>query len=197
MTLHGQSEFEVKWIWSFCSYGVLLGLSWKYVVYRAHLRACRALLRVSMALLGVYRALWRWQRDLLKAYRALFIICRALLRVYRALERVYRALERIERLFLEYMGLFWEYIGLFWEYIGVCKDFSIVFRTHVPCLLFMCAMTHSHVCRDSFSRGTWLLHTCDNNSFIYTREGCLCLHVWHDAFIRVTWLIRIRNITLS
>jgi len=45
-------------------------------------------------------------------------------------------------------------------------------------------MTHSYLWHDSFTRVTWLIHTCDMTHS----------HVWHDSFTRVTWLIHMRDI---
>jgi len=67
------------------------------------------------------------------------------------------------------------------------------------CDIHMCDTNQSYVWRDSFKNLTWLIHTCDTNSFI-----CVIAHVatsysyvCHDPFTRVTWLIRICAMTQS
>ena len=46
---------------------------------------------------------------------------------------------------------------------------------------FMCAMTHSHVCHDSFTCVPWLIHMCTMTHS----------YVCHDSFTCVPWLIHV------
>jgi len=66
--------------------------------------------------------------------------------------------------------------------------------------LYVGVMTHSYVCQDSITRGTWLIHTntCRLSDVSVGRVSCICmwgswhthmcamthLHVGHDSFIR-------------
>jgi len=66
--------------------------------------------------------------------------------------------------------------------------------TRVTWLIHTCDMTYSHVWHDSFTRVTWLIHMCD--SWICVKRH-IHSYVWHDSFIRVTWLIHMRDMTHS
>ena len=59
--------------------------------------------------------------------------------------------------------------------------------TRVTWLIHTCDMTHSQGGHDSFTRVTWRIHTCDMTHS----------HVWHDSFTRVTWLIHTSDMTHS
>ena len=115
-----------------------------------------------MALLRVYRAL-------LRVYRALLRVYRALLRVYKALLRVYRALFRgcvlqcvtvccsvlqcvtVCCSVLQCVAVCCSALDIFFNLISMSFPLIHVFTTGDRDLLFyMCVMTHSYVCHDSF-----------------------------------------------
>jgi len=55
-------------------------------------------------------------------------------------------------------------------------------------------MTHSHVCHNSFTCVTWLIHMIEINGFIDDRTHS---HAWHDSFTWATWLIYMCDMTHS
>jgi len=95
----------------------------------------------------------------------------------------------------------------------VCHDPSIC----VPWLIYMCAMTHSHVCHlhvchDSFTCVPWLIHMCamtQSVTWLTRHDSLICVpwlihmcamthsHVWHDWFRCVTWHIHTGDINNS
>jgi len=64
----------------------------------------------------------------------------------------------------------------------------------VPCLPYVCAMTHPYVCYDSFICVPWLNNRCWGVSIFVPCLPCVCaithVRVSCSSFMRVLWLIR-------
>jgi len=69
----------------------------------------------------------------------------------------------------------------------------------VPWLIHMCAMTHSHVCHDSFTCVPWLMWRIHRwqTHFSSAYLSAPCKNVWYDSFTSVPWLIHMCAMTHS